>query len=171
MFDVIKEIAYFCDYKTTKQLILVYPQLKNIWKHKCYPDRYLDFYSGEENYLMEKKKEFAISITDDHHIGNFLFQYDEMLDTILSMCYSRYEYCDLLKIELRKRYLLLNKDLIIEQYNNKEEAVNYIKNKITKRDKYIIVDMSTITPYFFKYGKLSEEKDCDYKIYSIEDFK
>lgn len=165
MFDVIKEISYFCDYKTTKNLISIYPQLNNIWRKKCDANEYLEFYSGEENYLIQKKKEFAISITNDFHVGGFLFQYDKMLEEVISLGWYNYDdYCELVKINVRKRYLLLNKFKIIGQYDSKDEIDI---NKKRKHEIYIIVDMESVVPYFLKYGSLRGEIDpcADYEIF------
>ena len=92
--DCIREIAYRCNFKTTKKLLILYPNIliNDFWKIKCnimfLKQNYLDFYTGEENFLIKEKKDFVLAIEQDKHNSfceNYLFEYDKMLDTILSL--------------------------------------------------------------------------------------
>lgn len=84
--DCIKEIAYRCNFKSTRKILELYPKLNNseFWRAKCslhFPDKiYLDFYTGEENYLLRKVGKFVLAIDFNWRrpCDNFLYEYSRL---------------------------------------------------------------------------------------------
>lgn len=179
--DCIKEIAYRCNYRTTKIILDLCPKLNNIefWQSKCalnFPAQtYLNFYSGEENYLLRKIEDFVLAVdftSERYPCENILYEYNEMLDSILNLSEGKIDdrSCrihKLVHIDLEDQFVILFTDeyeniCTIGQYNTELEAINEIKedfeDQYSDEDNicYMIIDMSSIIPYFWKYGKLKE---------------
>jgi len=189
--DNLREIAYQADYVETKNMIKEFPELNNndFWKLKCltlFPkQKYLDFYTGEENYLIRKRGEFALAVefSDDCDCSNILFEYFDMLEEVLELSSDKIDYGkgydihNFYKITLQKQFIVINNNNFLEQYENELEALEIIKEDsiIHKNDKYInsvkymIIDLKSITPYFWKLGSLSEKRKSIFKVYEFED--
>lgn len=184
--DCIKEIAYWCNYKTTKIMIRLYPSLynENFWKSKCqrnFPEQnYLDFYSGEENYLLRKKDDFILLISRNGYnytCEDVLFEHSKMLDKMIKMSAEKIDgdqrYHDV-HILLQCQFVvifLLDVPKIIKQCNLYNEAIEVIKNNCKNPfDEFMIIDMESITPYFTKYGNLTETTEPFYFNKCYDDF-
>lgn len=192
--DCIKEIAYRCDYDTTLIILKIYPEISNtdFWKSKCqynFPDqRYLSFYSGEENYLLREIKDFVLAIDFsllNYPCENVLYEYNEILDHVLDLSSGKidedfgWRLHQLIHINIKARFVILhnNSDItIINQHDTKQEVSAEIKNhvkinNITKKDcdMYLIIDMDSITPFFWKYGKLTPTTYTITEIHRVED--
>ena len=191
--DNIREVAYRADYNTTKNMIESYPELNNddFWKSKClilFPkESYLDFYTGEENYLIRERGEFALAVdfSSEAECQNVLFEYFDMLNEVLNLSEEKihhgmgYNMHYLVKIIVQKRFIIIKNDggYLIGQCDSESKALQIIKDDaiIHKDDeygeyiKYIIVDIESITPYFWKLGSISKRRTSKFKIYEIED--
>lgn len=194
--DCIKEIAYRSDYKTIKILIDLYPKIRaiEVWKTKCwleFPDQnYLDFYTGEENYLLRKIGNFVLPLDfscSKDPCGNHFYQYSEMLKDFLDLSFDKFErgylLHNLIHINLQNRFVILyamdlyHDIIIIDQCSIKGEAINIIKKDIKdiclnerSNHLYMIIDMKSVIPYFWKYGKLRQEIKPIFQIYKCSEF-
>jgi len=192
--DNIREIAYQADYSTTKRTIESYPELNNddFWKCKClkiFPkEPYLDFYTGEENYLIREKGEFALAIdfSNECYCKNVLFEYFDMLDEILDLSSEKihdgigYMPDILVKFIPQKRFIIVKNDDVyfVGHCDNESDAFKIMQDDsfVYKDDKYAaeyiqytVIDLKSITPYFWKLGSLSEKRKSQFKVYSIEE--
>lgn len=197
--DNIREITYQANYEVTKKSLELYPELNNdeFWKckiNKLFPlETYLDFYTGEENYLIRDRKDFilAIDTSDGMSCENSLFEYDKMLDDILELSDEKihtgmgYLSHRLLHIHIKHQFVIVNEGLtdvtIINQCDSELEAKDIIKGHIkdmnydlnddmTEYIKYMVIDLNTITPYFLKLGKLRKSIKSKFNVYEISNF-
>lgn len=143
-----------------------------------------NFWTPEENYLVQQKKRFAIAINfgSDNDVDEYLYEYDPILKKVLSLSddlihnglgYVQY---DLVEFDVKKRYVVIISDRdyqvsIMGQFNNKTDAKNGIKADQTPPSKnynpdadddddwctYALIDLGKMTPYFFKKGTLSNK--------------
>ena len=147
--DNIMEIALTANYETTVQLMDSYPQLNttDFWKNKCdkkYPGKlYIDKWSGKENYLVHSKNEFCVNVNfgDNHDVDYQLYEYDEMLDDILSSVAENIHYGagdsnnTLVKVNINKgKYILIIDDIenliqYIDTYQSQQEAMDVITQR------------------------------------------
>jgi len=192
MLNTDKEIAYQSDYVETKKMIKLIPEFNNddFWKSKCltlFPDEpYLDFYTGEENYLIREKKQFALAVDfDDEYCEKFLYEYYDMLSEILYLSCDKidesmeYHIHSLYNFIPKKQFIVVNnkEENFIEQCNNelkaieiiKDDSIYYDSDRYNKDIKYIIIDLKSITPYFWKLGLLSEKRESQFKVIKFED--
>lgn len=186
--DCIREIAYWCNYKTTKILLDLHPKLNNtdFWKTKCsknFPNQnYLDFYTGEENYLLCKGDDFVLLISLDkynYECEDILFEYNEMLNDILKIInkkiFDKIDHHHLIHINIQCQLVVLclvDSINIIGQCTTREEAIKIIKSDYQSiYDPYMIIDMASITPHFVKYGKLTKSGGADYELFCPEELE
>lgn len=187
--DIIKEIAYRANYKTTKTLLELYLQLNNsnFWKEKCainFPEHnYLDFYAGEENYLLRKKKDFVLSITRrgyNYECENVLFEYNKLLGKMLKLAKGKFEYdqgYQFIHVQIEHRIIVLYAEqevMVVGQCDSRDEAIAIIKDIGQNFDPYdtcMLIDMASITPYFLKHDKLCKAVPADYEIICSKDLK
>ena len=174
--DCIREIAYRCYYDTTLNILKIFPNISgnDFWKNKCqytFPDqKYLTFYSGKENYLLREINNFVLAIDFSslkYPCENILYEYNEMLDHILDLSSGKidqdfgWRLHKLIHINVEARFVLLYKDIdisILSQNDNETEVSAKIKNhfnNINDSGIYLVVDMNSIRPFFWKYGKLA----------------
>jgi hypothetical protein len=193
--DNIREIAIQSDYVETKKIIKEFSELNNddFWKSKClklFPkENYLDFYTGEENYLIRERGEFALAIdfSEECYCEKVLFEYSDMLSDILFLSVDKihdgigYQIHNLFKIIIQKQFIVVNNEEedFMKQCDDKLEAIELIKqhsliykeNKYNEHIKYIIVDLKSITPYFWKLGTLSKKRTPKFTVYEFENIQ
>lgn len=165
--DCIREIAYFANYKTIKLMIEVLPKLNDIWRYKC--KNYLDFYSGEENYLIQRGKAFVLILSLEgynYKCQDILFEYNDVLIEMMNILNKdddhRFVY---FKPKKRIVVIELANMNVVGQCSTVEEARQIIKSdKRDPYDTYMIVNMASITPHFIKYGRLTTTMEVDYKL-------
>ena len=130
--DNIREIAYQADYESTKKLLGLYPELNtdDFWKckiSKLFPlEKYLDFYTGEENYLIRNRKDFVLAVDVGESCENLLFEYDKMLEDILDLSAEKihsgmgYSLHQLIHINIKNQFVIIHYErdlMIINQCN------------------------------------------------------
>jgi|SRR5436853_1298050 len=137
------EITLYANYITTSKLLQSYPQLTtdcNFWQLKCqelFPDKpYFSFWSGEENYLVQCKDEFIMTIRDNH-IGPYLYEYD-----------SRFSYTNGIRFTVQAQFIVVKKSTVIGQYNNNDDASKIVGID----DNYYIIDLQYTIPHFSRIG-------------------
>lgn len=190
--DNIREVAYQADYEITKKMIELYPNFNNdeFWKAKCltlFPNqKYLDFYTGEENYLIRERGEFALAMDFNEKIcENILFEYSDMLPLILDLSFNKIDDRGdhmihyLVRINVTDRFVIIKNNgysdyNIIGQCDYESQIYELMKNDDNDDleldlDQYMVVDLKSITPYFWKIGKLTKERKSEVKIYCVND--
>lgn len=87
----------------------------------------------------------------------------------------------LVHIDLKAQFVILFNDIdndvwVIDQCDNNLQVLNNMKEHFKSLDlndkrhsKYMIIDMQSIIPYFWKYGKLRETTRPVFDIYRRED--
>lgn len=193
--DCIREIAFHCNFKTVRNLLKIYPSLNhpNFWREKCafnFPnDNYLDFYTGEENYLLREKKEFVLAVDyceGDYSCHNVLYEYNRVMQEMLNLSDSKlFERCiqhQLVPINIEARFVILKYDSddlefsLLYQCDSQSEAVDIMKDYdendgIEEYDYYMIIDLRTVVPHFLKYGRFRQSIEIKYKVYNWDDLK
>jgi hypothetical protein len=189
--DNIREIAYQADYETTKKTLKLYPELDDdqFWKSKClklFPrETYLDFYTGEENYLIRERGVFALAVdfSGNGNCENLLFEHFDMLDKILDLSSEKiydgmgYMLEILIKLIVKNRFIVIKnlEGFFVEQCSTEldaidimmNDAITYKNNEYAEYINYMIIDLKSITPYFWKIGSLTKKQKAAFKFYDI----
>ena len=161
------------DISTTQKLLCtnkcVFQDI-NIWRlkfdYEYNNEKYLDFLTDYENYILHKINNFALLIQPDSNltIDNLLYEYSPIYDRLFnfvaeSIHYGMgYENGKFFKVEIKDRFVVFfSHDCedfkVIGYYPSLEKALNKKNNSIKKyRDykdylNYIIIDLSGIKIY------------------------
>lgn len=139
-----------------------------------------DFWTPEENDLVQARKKFALAInfSDAQAVESSLYEWDPMLKDILELSSeiihdgAGYALHNLIMVDVEKQFIVIRRNRnytvkYIGQYATNTEAINTIKtDQLTLISKdtddededddfeYVVVNLENTTPYFFGQGKL-----------------
>lgn len=185
--DNIYNIAIYCDFKTTINLILVLPDIdnENLWREKVnnLNKTYYNFYSGPENYLLHVKS-FCLSYSFKTHdnMDPYLYEYTPMLERVLGSVNSHSDHylrSRLILINDIKQYILLGifetvgrqvkKNLFyLGSFDTEQEAFDVVDDKPNdNKNDFVIVNIQYLTPSFIHYNnKIKQyEYNAHWKMY------
>jgi len=168
----ILNIAYYCDYFTTINLLEVFPQFDsdNFWEDKwkfMYPnEKSLQFFTNQDVFLMKERKNMVIIMYHNSCVScgyitlykNIIYEDDGSLNDIFEK-YSNVSKSDLtfIPINVQDQFIILgynnNKYTILGQFSDFDEAQDFISkdimmNNVIKFTLYHIIDMDDMVTCF-----------------------
>jgi hypothetical protein len=162
-------------YKNTKHMIQAIGGLDSprFWANKFksdFPDSpYFDFWSEEENYLVQTKETFCVivDILNDYEDGEYcqpyLFEYSKFVNLIYGISdekrSSRFKSDLIIPINMKnaEQFIVIKKGSLRTSYHkNRENALKHINVLCTQ---CMLIDISGLSPYFFSHGNIGREVD------------
>lgn len=175
MNDILYSVILNADYESTMKLLQSIPHDNNIWKNKFeykFPNgKLFDFWTYEQNYIIQEKQYFALILNFDDEY----FEIENMIEwsPLLSYCINLASnnaghlngiYYSVIKIFVREQFVLIKCDanlncFILGQFSNQEDA-----QPIIDSDKLTLVDQYDIDYTYYQIIDLKDFKPCTLKL-------